>query len=306
MHVLVAISGRDCSKIIAALAAKLPDITISQWPDCENLTDVEFVIAWLAPAQMWPQLPNLKAVSSFGAGVDSIDMNLIPDSVAVTRIVDDNLAEDMAEYVLTHTLAHKLRLKEYFIKQQNQLWQPKRAFKHQHVAMLGFGELGQRCAQRLVANNFSVTAFSQSPKDIAGVNSIHQRSDLAKALPRADYLVCLLPLTAQTKGFINRDLLAQLPPHAVVINVARGQHVVEEDLLWALDNQVIRAATLDVFEDEPLAAEHPFWHHPAITITPHCAALSDVDSVTQQIAENVQRLQTGNKLINKVDRTKGY
>jgi glyoxylate/hydroxypyruvate reductase A len=115
-----------------------------------------------------------------------------------------------------------------------------------------------------------------------------------------------LPLTAQTKGFINRDLLAQLPPHAVVINVARGQHVVEEDLLWALDNQVIRAATLDVFEDEPLAAEHPFWHHPAITITPHCAALSDVDSVTQQIAENVQRLQTGNKLINKVDRTKGY
>ena len=306
MHVLVAISGRDCSKIIATLTAKLPNVTISQWPDCENLTDVEFVIAWLAPADMWAQLPNLKAVSSFGAGVDSIDMNLIPENVAVTRIVDENLADDMAEYVLTHILAHKLRLKEYFIKQQNQLWQPKRAFKHQHVVILGFGELGQRCAQRLVANHFSVSAFSQSPKNIADVNCIHKHNDLDNVLAQADYLVCLLPLTAQTKGVINRDLLVQLPAHAVLINVARGQHVVAEDLLWALDNQVIRAATLDVFEHEPLVSDHPFWQHPAITITPHCAALSDVDSVTQQIADNVLRLQAGDKLNNKVDRTKGY
>ncbi|CAM3813897.1 MULTISPECIES: 2-hydroxyacid dehydrogenase [Pseudoalteromonas] len=306
MHVLVAITGRDCSKIIAALAARLPDITISQWPNCENLTEVEFVIAWLAPAQMWSQLPNLKVVSSFGAGVDSIDMSLIPDNVVVTRIVDENLAQDMAEYVLTHILAHKLRLKEYSIKQQNMLWQPKRAFNHRHVVILGFGELGKSCAKRLLANDFSVSAFSQSPKNFPLVNCIHHRNDLTNVLPQADYLVCLLPLTAQTKGFINRDLLAQLPPHAVLINVARGQHVVAEDLLWALDNQVIRAATLDVFEHEPLAVEHPLWSHPAITVTPHCAALSDVNSVTGQIADNVQRLQAGDKLNNKVDRTKGY
>ncbi|MFU2509579.1 2-hydroxyacid dehydrogenase [Pseudoalteromonas sp. ASV78] len=306
MSVLVAISGRDCSKIITALAAKLPDVKISQWPDCDNLEDVEFVLAWLAPADMWAQLPNLKAVSSFGAGVDSIDLNLLPDNVVVTRIVDENLAEDMAEYVLTHILAHKLRLKDYVIKQQQRQWQPKRAYSHNHVVILGFGELGQSCAKRLLANNFSVSAVSQSPKNIPEVNCIHQASELPNLLAEADYLVCLLPLTAQTKGFINRDLLAQLPAHAVLINVARGQHVVAEDLLWALDKQVIRAATLDVFDHEPLAVDHPFWHHPAITITPHCAALSDINSVTQQIADNVQRLQAGDDLKNKINRTKGY
>ena len=306
MSVLVAISGRDCSKIITALATKLPGVKISQWPDCDNLEDVEFVLAWLAPADMWAQLPNLKVVSSFGAGVDSIDLNLLPDNVIVTRIVDENLAHDMAEYVLTHILAHKLRLKDYVIKQQQRQWLPKRAYSHNHVVILGFGELGQSCAKRLLANNFTVSAFSQSPKNIPEVNCIHQVSELPSLLAQADYLVCLLPLTTQTKGFINRNLLMQLPSHAVLINVARGQHVVADDLLWALDNQIIRGATLDVFAQEPLAAENPFWHHSAVTMTPHCAALSDLETVTQQIANNVQRMKTGLKLNNQVDRTKGY
>ncbi|MEM5550003.1 glyoxylate/hydroxypyruvate reductase A [Pseudoalteromonas neustonica] len=306
MSVLVAISGRDCSKIMTALEAKLPDVKISQWPHCDNLNDIEFVLAWLAPEDMWVQLPNLKGVSSFGAGIDSIDLNVLPKNVVVTRIVDENLAHDMAEYVLAHILAHKLRLKEYILKQQDNQWCPKRSYRDKHVVILGFGELGQACATRLLINNFSVSAFSQSAKSMADVNCIHQQAALPNLLNKADYLVCLLPLTPQTKGIIDRNLLAHLPPHAVLINVSRGQHVVEKDLLHALDQQQLRAATLDVFTQEPLGDEHPFWQHPKITLTPHCAALSDLDSVTTQIAQNVERLKLGLDLNHQVDRTKGY
>ena len=121
-----------------------------------------------------------------------------------------------------------------------------------------------------------------------------------------DFVVCLLPLTVKTEGIINEALLSQLPKHAVLINVARGQHIVDDDLIAALNNQVIRAATLDVFSSEPLPSEHPYWSHPAITITPHCAALSSIDSVAEQIAENAKCLQNGLELKYKVDRTKGY
>lgn len=306
MHLLIAISNRDCTKLVNTLQAYLPGVEISLWPDCRNLHTVEFVVAWLAPEQMWQQLPNLKAVSSFGAGVDSIKLDLLADDVVVTRIVDEVLADDMAEYVLTHILAQKLKLKEYFSKQRAQLWQPKRAHKFNHVVFLGFGQLGQHCAKRLLANNFVVSAFSQSPKQFTNVTCVHTQEGLTNILSKADYLVCLLPLTPQTKNIIDKAFLTQLPEHAVVINVARGQHIVEEDLIWALDNKVIRAATLDVFRQEPLAKEHPFWSHDAITVTPHCAALSSITSVAQQIAENVQRLGKRLELNHQVDRTKGY
>lgn len=125
-------------------------------------------------------------------------------------------------------------------------------------------------------------------------------------LKNTDYLVCLLPLTKMTSGIINHELIAKLPAHAVVINVARGQHVVEQDLLSALDNEMLRAATLDVFDQEPLNDEHPFWQHPKITLTPHCAALSDLNSVTEQIADNIELFIKGAKLNNQVNRKKGY
>lgn len=306
MSVLVAITGRDCSKLIAELAQLLPGVTISQWPECENLAEVEFVLAWNAPTVMWAQLPSLKAVSSFGAGVDSIDLSLLPADVEVARIVDAKLADDMAEYVLTHVLANKLRLQEYFHKQEAKLWQPKRAYSHKHVCILGMGELGQTCAKRLIANNFTVSGYSQTPKQLEQVNSVTSQAALYDLLPSVDYLVCLLPLTKHTKGFINKQLLSYLPTHSVVVNVARGEHIVEEDLLAALENEQLRGATLDVFANEPIGLEHPYWQHPKVTMTPHCAALSDISTVTKQIADNITRLQSGLSLKNTVNRSKGY
>ena len=306
MSVLVAITGRDNTKLITKLQQRLPNTLIEQWPACKNVEGVEFVLAWNAPEAMWQQLPNLKAVSSFGAGVDSIDLSLLNDKVDVVRIVDGQLAEDMAEYVLTHVLAQKLRLKEYYLKQAQQTWKPKRAFKNKHVGILGYGELGKACAQKLINNGFKVSAWAQSSKNVTGVDIFYAEQGLSNMLPNVDYLVCLLPLTQATQGIINGSLLSKLPEHAVVINVARGGHVIEPDLLNALNNNTLRGATLDVFEQEPLAQEHPYWCHPKVTLTPHCAALSDIDSVIDQIAKNIECLNQGVSLNNTIDRTKGY
>lgn len=306
MSVLVAITGRDNTKLMAQLQQRLPDIRIELWPDCLNLDDINFVLAWKAPNCMWAKLPNLKAVSSFGAGVDSIDLTQLAEHVDVVRIVDDQLADDMAEYVLAHVLAHKLRLKEYFVKQALFSWKPKRAYQYKNVGILGFGELGKACAKKLIKNEFNVSAWSQSEKKAVNVRLYIGEAGLDKMLSGTDYLVCLLPLTAATKGIINKSLLSKLPSHAVVINVARGQHVVEHDLLNALNDDQLRAATLDVFEQEPLLSQHPFWEHPKVTLTPHCAALSDLDSVIEQIAVNIECLNKGVMLNNRVDKAKGY
>jgi len=306
MSVLVAITGRDNTKLITKLQERLPNILIEQWPDCENVNNVDFVLAWKAPESMWAQLPNLKAVSSFGAGVDSIDLTLLAQNVEVVRIVDKQLAEDMAEYVLTHILAQKLRLKEYYIKQTQQAWKPKRAYSNKHVGILGFGELGKACAQKLINNGFKVSAWAQSNKSTTNVDIFYGDEGLNCMLPEVDYLVCLLPLTQATTGIINHSMLAKLPSHAVVINVARGSHVVEQDLLNALNNDRLRAATLDVFDQEPLPQNHPYWRNPKITLTPHCAALSDLNSVIDQIIYNVECLKKGIALNNSINRTKGY
>lgn len=306
MSILVAILGRDNAKLVAQLQAGLPNISIQEWPNCKYLDEVEFVLAWKAPDAMWAQLPNLKAVSSFGAGVDSIDLNLIPEHVDVVRIVDHKLSEDMAEYVLCHVLAQKLRLKEYLTKQEQQYWKPKRAYSYKNIGILGYGELGKACAKTLVKNNFNVSAWSNSKKISDDVSLFNGEQGLSAMLEKTDYLICLLPLTKATQGIINKQLLDKLPDHGVVINVGRGQHVIEEDLLNALNTNSLRAATLDVFEQEPLPEDHPYWPHPKITLTPHCASLSDLNSVSKQIIDNVERLKQGLELNNKIDRAKGY
>lgn len=305
MSVLVAITGRDNTKLIARLTELLPNETIEEWPSCKNPSDVEFVLAWNAPNDLWQQLPNLRAVSSFGAGVDSINLSLLHEHVDVVRIVDKQLADDMAEYVLTHVLAQKLRLQEYFVKQSQGNWKPKRGYKYKHVGILGFGELAKACADKLLINGFTLSAWSKTAKESQHVK-LYTGTGLDEMLPQIDFLVCLLPLTDETKGIINAQLLAKLPKHACVINVARGQHIIESDLLSALDSDNLRSATLDVFTEEPLPSSHPFWQHTKVTITPHCAAISDLNSVAVQIAENINRLNRGLELNNRVNRTKGY
>ncbi|NOU50621.1 glyoxylate/hydroxypyruvate reductase A [Pseudoalteromonas sp. JBTF-M23] len=306
MSLLVCITQRDNTKLLNELSAQLPEVDIFEWPHCPDLAQVEFVLAWNAPDELWTQLPNLKVVQSYGAGVDGIAMHLLPEHVTVTRIVDVQLTKDMAQYVLTHVLAHKLRLKQYFVQQQQGVWKPKRAHQGNHVGIMGLGELGQAVARKLIDNGFTVSGWSASEKCIDHVNTYAGQAKLNLFLANLDYLVCLLPLTAHTRGILNKSIFSLLPNHCVLINVARGRHLVEEDLIWALDNNELAAASLDVFAQEPLDSEHPFWLHPSITITPHCAALTSITTASEQIAENYLSLLNSEVLANTVDRSKGY
>ncbi|CAM4254208.1 2-hydroxyacid dehydrogenase [Pseudoalteromonas byunsanensis] len=306
MSLLVCVTRRDNTKLLAKLRSLLPDIEINEWPHCSAPHQVRFVLAWGAPDELWSQLPNLEVVQSYGAGVDGIAMQLLPEHVAVTRIVDKQLAADMAEYVLTHVLAHKLRLRQYFTQQSQHIWKPKRAHQGTHVGILGLGELGKVVAKRLIDNNFKVSGWSATQKSLSDVSCYAGEAHLSAFLSELDYLVCLLPLTEHTKGILNRTLFAQLPNHCVLINVARGQHINEADLLWALDNGELAGACLDVFAQEPLEEGHPFWLHPTITVTPHCAALTSIDTACEQIAANYIALINNERICNQVDRELGY
>ncbi|WP_105167728.1 2-hydroxyacid dehydrogenase [Pseudoalteromonas sp. T1lg23B] len=306
MSLLVCVTRRDNTKLLAKLRSLLPDVEINEWPHCSALDRVRFVLAWGAPDDLWPQLPNLEVVQSYGAGVDGIAMTLLPAHVVVTRIVDKQLAADMAEYVLTHVLAHKLRLRQYFTQQIQHSWKPKRAHQGMKVGIMGLGELGKVVAERLIANDFRVSGWSATPKSLPGISCYSAAAQLSEFLSELDYLVCLLPLTEQTQGILNRHVFEQLPNHCVLINVARGRHVNEEDLLWALDNGELAGASLDVFSQEPIDATHPFWSHPLITVTPHCAALTSIDTACEQIAANYVALINNEQIDNQVDRARGY
>ena len=306
MSVLVCVIGRNNDKLLAELSAQLPNVKIYEWPHCENLTEIEFVLAWKAPETIWAQLPNLQVVQSYGAGVDAIDLSIIPEHVQVTRIVDTQLAEDMAEYVLAHILAYKLRIKEYLVKQQRGQWKPKRAHATQNVGILGMGELGLNVANKLISNNFRVSGWSRSEKQLEHIKHFHGEAQLSDFLRELDVLVCLLPLTSETEEILNLEVFKQLPDHCLLINVARGKHLNESDLLIALEQDELAAAVLDVFTEEPLPKMHSFWSHPKITITPHCAALTQLKTVCEQIVENVKAHQANRRLNNLVCKQKGY
>lgn len=306
MSLLVCVPNRDNTKLMQKLTELIPNTKIEQWPEVDSLDEVQVVLAWNAPTSLWSQLPNLRLVQSYGAGVDSIDLETLPQHVLVARIVDPNLAKDMAEYVLTHVLAHKLRLKQYFSQQQQQNWKPNRAHAFNRVGILGFGELGRAVAKQLILNGFEVRAWANSEKQHDDVHCFVGPKGYLEVVSQSDYVVCLLPLTTQTQGILNQATFNAMPNHAVLINVARGKHVNEYDLLSALDNDEIAGATLDVFAKEPLPAEHPFWHHEKITITPHAAALTCLNTAVKQIADNVLNAISGKEIKHLVDKKRGY
>ncbi|MFC3033886.1 2-hydroxyacid dehydrogenase [Pseudoalteromonas fenneropenaei] len=306
MSLMICIPDRDCSKLLAQLQVALPDVKIQLWPQCDDFATVEVVLAWKAPDALWAQLPNLKLVQSFGAGVDSINLALLPESVAVARIVDPQLGLDMSEYVLTQVLLHKLRVPQYIAQQQQKIWKPNRSYDHNRVGILGFGELGQAVSARLLANGFRVSAWSRSAKAAQQVKLYLGPTGLMEMAAQSDYLVCLLPLTDETKGILNTHLFSVMQEHAVIINVARGAHLNEADLLNALDNGQLRGASLDVFNVEPLPPEHPFWYHNKIIMTPHAAALTSLNTAIEQIVDNVRRVKDGQNYLNIIDKNKGY
>lgn len=286
----------------------MPEASIHVWPDDATVTP-DYALVWKPPAELFTILGGAKAIFNLGAGVDSLDA--IPDplaSVPLIRLEDAGMAEQMAEYV-THAVLRRYR--EFDIYEQSQrtaAWRPrhrldKSAFR---VGILGMGLLGATVAAALLHFGFPVDGWSRTRKQIAGVRSLAGGAELGPFLGACSVLICMLPLTRETRAMLDRATLSQLPRGAYVVNVARGALLVEQDLLALIDSGALSGATLDVFQEEPLPASHAFWHHPRITVTPHISAETRIEDSVAQVAGKIRRLEAGMPVSGIVDRRRFY
>ena len=264
---------------------------------------------WRPEPGFLASLPNLKLILSLGAGVDHLlgDPQL-PRHVPIVRLVDPHMTDAMSEYVVLQVLRLHRRDLDYRAQQETGVWREldQQNAAERRVGILGLGELGQDAAKKLKALGFDVAGWSRSEKDLAGIASYAGAAGLAPLLGRSEILVCLLPLTTETEGILNASTLALLPRGAALVNAARGAHLVEEDLLAALASGQVSAAVLDVFREEPLPADHPFWHHPRVIVTPHVAAFTNPTTAAPIILDNIRRFEDGRPLLNRVDPARGY
>jgi len=280
------------------------------FPDAGEPRDIEAAVVWTSHdmAEL-RRYPNLKLIVSMGAGVDHLMRPPgPPPGIPVARLVDMRLTQGMTEWVLLNVLRFHRQDPEYRALQAARVWEelPAPDTAARRIGILGLGELGGAAARALVALGFPVMGWSRRPKTMEGVECFHGEEGLSAMLPLADILVCLLPLTPETRGIINARTLGLLPRGAYLLNAARGGHVVQPDLLAALDSGQVAGAALDVFEPEPLPPDHPFWTHPKVILTPHAASITIPRSAAPQVVENLRRAREGRPLINLVDFAAGY
>lgn len=299
----------------AAMNKVAPDLDVRVWPDrMGDVTDIEYCAAWLPPPGVVRSLPNLKVIMSLGAGVDAILKDpTLPADVPIVRVNDPDLTGRMTEYIVLHVLMHHRQQRRIDENQKNKVWDsfPTHAARDLSVGIMGMGVMGTDSALKLRDIGFRVAGWSRSRKDVPGVESFAGEAEFDAFLARTDVLVSLLPATSDTDGIINRATIRKLSRKGpfgapIVINAGRGRQQVADDILAALDAGELHAATLDVFVPEPLPPDNPLWTHPKVTVTPHCAADSDPETICAYVAENIRRHQRGDRLENLVDRTRGY
>ncbi len=310
MILLFSSKGDDSEPWRAALTEHIPELDFRVWPHgVGDPADIEFALVWAPKPGEMRRYPNLRAILSLGAGVDHIlgDPDL-PPGVPIVRLVDRGLTRGMVEYVVHRVLHYHREFDLYARLQQERRWQTRRSPDPagRRVGILGLGHIGRACAAALLGFGFPIAGWSRTPKDVPGVESFHGGEGLMPFLGRTDILVCLLPLTAETAGIIDARALAALPEGAFLINAARGGHLVDEDLLAALDRRHLAGATLDVFHDEPLPEDHPFWRHPMVAVTPHMASITDTATAAQEVAANMRRIEAGETPHHVVDPKRGY
>lgn len=293
---------------LGELDRRMPGLEVRVWPDMGDPADIDMALVWKPPPGLLASLPNLKLIVSLGAGVESMLLDPTLPDVPLVRMVSEGLTLDMAGYVALQVLRWHRQLDEYKALQAAQTWTQlgHKPASEVTVGFLGLGELGTASARTLLSMDYRVLGWSRTPKSVEGVESHSGAEGLTTMLGRCDLLVCLLPLTDGTRGILNRDLFAALPRGAVVINAARGGHLVESDLLEALDSGQLRGASLDVFAEEPLPPGHPFWSHPRIHVTPHVAAITHPSRSAHIVVDAITALRDGRPLPNLVDRGQGY
>lgn len=291
------------------LSELLPGTPVRLWDAVPDPAAVTAAVVWKHPPGGLRRFPALRVIVSIGAGVDHVlaDPDL-PPGVPLLRITGEDLTQRMTEYVVWQVLALHRRGWELAAARAAREWRQivTPVAGRRGVGIMGLGRLGGAAARALAGLGFRVHGWARTPRDIPGVTCHAGAGELDAFLATAEILVCLLPLTPATEGILNRDLFARLPRGAALVNAARGGHLVEEDLIPALDQGLLCRAVLDVARIEPLPTDHPFWADPRIDITPHVASLIDPDTGARLIAENLRRFFAGEKLSDLIDPARGY
>ena len=305
MDVLIC-TAKEQNEWREALAACLPEATVHAGPDAP---ECDYAVLWKPPAALFDTQTRLKALFSLGAGVDGLlAMSSLPRNVPLVRIEDCGMSAQMIEYALYVALRRFRSFAEYADAQTERRWAPRglRMREDFSIGVLGLGVLGSTVANALAGFGFAVSGWSRTPKSIEGIECVHGSSGLDTLLARSEVLLVLLPLTGDTEGLIDRELLAKLPEGAALANLSRGEIVDDEALLEALDSGQVAEAFLDVFRREPLPRDHRYWTHPRVRMTPHVAALTPFSFACEQVARKIRQLESAEPISGIVDRSRGY
>jgi glyoxylate/hydroxypyruvate reductase A len=314
LSLLIAVTDWDPAPWLARLRELLPGRAFVTPATLADPAAVHYAMSWRHRAGALADLPSLRVIFSLGAGVDHVLADPLLPKTPIVRVVDPDLTARMSEWVVLQVLLHHRQFRRYDRQQAEKIWaedETQPAAAEVRVGILGLGELGLDAARKLRAIGFDVAGWSRSQKSVPGLESFHGRKGLDGLLARTDILVCLLPLTPDTRGLLNASAFAKLARGgrlggAFLINAGRGGLQVEADIVAALDAGMLKGASLDVFETEPLPAASPLWAHPNVFVSPHNAAVSAPSSIARYIADQILAFERGEPLRNVVDRARGY
>ncbi|WP_298050012.1 glyoxylate/hydroxypyruvate reductase A [uncultured Paenalcaligenes sp.] len=307
---IIAVGSPESNQRWADVFAQLaPKWQIVCWDQVGHTVEADFAVVWRPSIQLFKDQPRLQAIFNIGAGVDGIDFTQVPDSVPVYRVEDAGMAVQMAEYAVYGAMLATQRFMPYVDQQYDKKWeQQEPIYKTEWpVGVMGYGKIGEKVAQTLQLLGYPVSVWVRSERPSPdGMDLFFGSRSLPSFLEQSRILINVLPLTDETRGIVNNTLLAQLPPQSFFINMARGPHVVDEDLLAAIDHGHLSGALLDVFHVEPLPQDHPFWTHPAIHVTPHISGVSLREPTAQQIQAKIQLFLQNQPVSGLVERERMY
>lgn len=307
---LIAATGEDPEPYRALLQDRFPELVVhAEGVDAYDPATIAYALCWFPAEGLMASLPNLQVIFSMGAGIDHILRDsLLPEGLPIVRLMHDRTREQMRDYAL-HAVLHYYRQMDLAARQQaDKKWKfiQIRAKDQFRIGLMGLGEMGTAVANGLTALGFSVMGWSRSAKEIAGVETFSGAEGLKAMAAQSAVLISILPATAQTIGLLNADLFSAMPKGAVVVNLGRGNHLVADDLLAALDSGHLGGATLDVYDPEPMPTDSPFWTHPLARVTPHVGSDGNAEIIADSVIDNIRRVESGLAPHPVGDRARGY